>query len=177
MKYRIMRSQIVCLMLFAAGVLLTSLPVSAISFSISEQDINRFVQAAFPQKKSYQGTDIFFSDPIVTIDDATGSLRISTEITAIKNRQMLKARGSLSGELAYDPADYNLQVKNPTLSEFTVQESSMDDTAELLDTIRSVVGESLPLIVLIDLSRFDIGLGEIKPQSIEIDKKKLVITL
>lgn len=152
-------------------------PLQAVSFSIGEADINRFVQAAFPYKRSYNGADIYFSDPVVSLDGLDNRVIIRTQITAIQNNQLLKATGEISGELKYDPIDYNLHLKKPKVSEFKIIENTMDNADALIRGVRDVVGQSLPLIVLIDLDQFDLGFGKIQPQSIEISNKRLVISM
>lgn len=155
---------------------LCTAPVSAFSLSIGETELNRFVQAAFPYKRSYNGADVYFSNPIVELDGLNNELIIKTEITAIQNNQLLKANGEISGELLYDPVDYNLHLKKPKISEFKVTENTMDNAAPLIRGIRDSVGQALPLIVLIDLEQFDLGFGKIQPQSIEIKQRRLVVT-
>lgn len=152
-------------------------PSQAVSFSLGEADINRFVQVAFPYKRSYNGADIYFSDPNVSLNGLDNRVIITTQITAIQNNQLLKATGEISGELKYDPIDYNLHLKQPKVSEFKIIENTMDNSDALIRGVRDVVGQSLPLIVLIDLDQFDFGFGKIQPQSIEIANKRLVITM
>lgn len=156
---------------------IVTLPAFGVTFTISEKDINSMVQKAFPQKKQYQGANIFFSDPIVSLDGLEHTIRIQTTITAIREQQLVKAVGELSGQLYYDPIDYQLQLKKPALSEFKVIESTMEDANTMIRGMRDVVGQSLPLIVLFDLEQYDLGFGTIRPESIEIKQRKLVISL
>lgn len=150
---------------------------TALEFTISEKDINRFAKLAFPYKQSYNGADIFFTDPKVILSGLDNELRIQTKISAYKNNQLLKADAEITGELLYDAIDYNLQIKEPMVSEFKVLESTMDDADQLIRGIRDVVGQSLPVIVLIDLDCVDMGFGKIQPKSIVVGHKKLIITL
>ncbi|WP_124748973.1 hypothetical protein [Alteromonas facilis] len=161
---------VVCCWLF-------SLHVNALEFTIGQKDINRFVKMAFPYKQSYQGADVFFSDPDVTLDGLNNEIRINTLISAYKDNRILKAKATISGELLYDAIDYNLQIKEPSIREFKVLENGIDDAQQLIRGIRDVVGQSLPIIVLLDLDKFDVGFGKIQPKSIVVGNKKLVITL
>lgn len=149
----------------------------AIEFTIGEKDINRFVQAAFPQKYAYQGADVFFSDPVLSLDGLDNKVKITVNIAAYRNNQVLKATAQVGGELIYDAVDYNLQIKEPNISKFKVTENNIANSEQLIRGIRDVVGQSMPLIVLIDLDNFDIGFGKIQPKSIAVGHKKLVITL
>ena len=177
MIIRFLLSRCKMIALFLVRSVIWSAPLQAVSFSIGEADINRFVQAALPYKRSYNGADIYFSDPIVRLDGLDNRVVIKTQITAIQNNQLLKATGEISGELKYDPIDYNLQLKKPKVSEFTITENTMDNADALIRGVRDVVGQSLPLIVLIELDKFDFGFGKIQPQSVEVSNKRLVITM
>ena len=159
------------------SLLIASFNANAIEFTIGQKDINRFVQAAFPQKYAYQGADVFFSDPVLSLDGLDNKIKIKVNIAAYRNNQLLKATAEVGGELVYDAVDYNLQIKEPSIGKFKVTENTMPNSEQVIRGIRDVVGQSMPLIVLIDLDNFDIGFGKIQPKSITVGHKKLVITL
>lgn len=170
-RYRLLWS-LNCLIL-----LLVAHSANALEFAIGEKDLNLFVQKAFPIKEAYQGADVYLSEPNLTLDGLDNRLTIKVKMTAIRGSEILEASAEVRGKVTYESVDYVLQLEEPSLHKFKVLENTMQDANPLIRGMRDVVGKSLPVIALIDLSQFDSGFGKLRPKDIHIKHKRLVIVL
>lgn len=158
-------------------VLLAAGTADALEFALGEKDLNLFVQKAFPIKRSYLEANIYLSEPVLKLDGPDNQLSLSINVTAIQGGHLIEAVASVQGRVTYDAVDYVLELEEPALQEFTVLKNTMQEATPLLEGMRKMVGQSFPVIALIDLNQFDLGFGKIRPKVIHIEQRRLVITL
>lgn len=161
-------------------VLLTSLIVfvsdaRAFEMSLSEQQINGMLRLSFPVQQNYQGFELTFSDPEVTLDGTTSIVKLKSNIVARQNGQTLRAKASVQGTINYKPSERVVEIIKPTLIEFSIVDNSMQTSEQVLSAVRQAVGQQLPLVFLLDVSQLNQLLPGVQPKDISIRGKHLII--
>ncbi|MCU7554745.1 hypothetical protein OCL06_09050 [Alteromonas sp. ASW11-19] len=164
--------------LLCALFLLLALPVSAVTFTLSEKHVNEMVKVTFPQTQYYNDIKLTFTDPVVTLGSEDDDVAVKVRIRAERADQTLEAEGEMQGLLKYRPARKELQIEKPMLVDFRVLENSLSDSRELLEAINQMQGRQFPMILLLDFTELNLPLfGNQMPRRIEIRNKHLVIEL
>ena len=161
-------------------VLLTSLMLfatdgRAFEMSLSEQQINGMLRLSFPVRQNYQGFELTFSDPEVTLDGSSSVVKLKSNIVARQNGQTLRASASVQGQIHYKPSERVVEIIKPTLTEFSVADNSMQTSEQVLSAVRQAVGQQLPLVFLLDVSQLNQLLPGVQPKDISIRGKHLII--
>ncbi|RDV25508.1 hypothetical protein DXV75_09420 [Alteromonas aestuariivivens] len=149
----------------------------AITFSLSERDVNQMVRLAFPQSQAYQGLSWTFSEPELQLGELR-NLTISLTLSATQEGRELKARGTFSGELAYQPGTKQLQIAQPMLVDYRIEQNQLAPGESWVSLLEDWKGQPLPMILLVDFNHINLGLlGNQLPKRIDIQKQKLIIEI
>lgn len=149
----------------------------ALEITLAEQQINSMLALSFPVKQSYQGFDITFSDPKVSLISSSNSIALKTVILAEQNGQKLRAIASAQGQVHYNRQQQVIEIIKPSLKEFTVLDNSIAQSDMAIDSLKQVIGQQLPMIFLLDVSQINQLFPGLQPRDIMIRDNGLVITL
>jgi hypothetical protein len=163
----------ICLFLFT----LVGFNARAFEITLAEQQINSMLAVSFPVKQSYQGFDLTFSDPKVRLISSSNSIAIKTVILAEQNGQKLRAIASAIGQVHYNKQQQVIEIIKPSLSEFSILDNSIDQSQAVIDSLKQVIGQQLPMIFLLDVKQINQLFPGMQPKDIIINENGLVISL
>ncbi len=169
----------VCVSTFAFLVLcLATFSASALTFKLSEKDVDMMAKASFPQTQLYQGMILTFSDPQVDLGEANNDVSMVVTLKAEKTEGVMTARGKISGQLAWRRAKKELQIEKPVLSDLEVLENNMTDSQSMIEGVKGIQGKVLPVILLLDLDEMELGIfANQLPRSMSVRNEQLIIEL
>ncbi|WP_340678571.1 hypothetical protein [Paraglaciecola sp.] len=148
---------------------------SAFEVTLSEQQATDMLQVRFPVRQSYQGFDITFSDPKVTIEGAINSIKIKSIILAQQNGQKLRAIASVQGQINYNQKEQVIEIIKPSLVEFTILDNSINQSEQVITSLKQAIGQQLPMIFLLDVKQIGQLLPSLQPKNIVLRGSNIVI--
>ncbi|MDP5029869.1 MAG: hypothetical protein NWQ54_03585 [Paraglaciecola sp.] len=157
--------------------MVVTLSAKAFEITLAEQQINSMLAMSFPVKQSYQGFDVTFTDPKVTLISSTNNIALKTVIVAEQNGQKLRAIASAQGQVYFNKQQQVIEIIKPSLREFTVLDNSIAQSAAVLDSLKQAIGQQLPMIFLLDIKQINQLFPGLQPQNIVIRDNALVISL
>ncbi|QJR81182.1 hypothetical protein CA267_010520 [Alteromonas pelagimontana] len=167
---------IICMLLACMSVL--SLSAHALTLRLSERDVNQMVTMAFPQKQYYNGVELTFTNPHLTFGASDNDVAVTVTMRAEQGGQFLTAEGSFAGRLTYIGARKELQIERPMMTDFTVLEDNLDNSAPVIDAIKSATNKTVPVILLVDFRELNLSFfANQAPRSIEIVNRQLVVEI
>ncbi len=156
----------------------TAFSVSALTFKLSEKDVDMMAKASFPQTQLYEGMILTFTDPEVDLGDANNDVSMVVTLKAEKTEGTMTARGKISGQLAWRRAKKELQIEKPVLSDLEVLENNMANSKGMVDGVKAIQGKVLPVILLLDLDDMELGIfANQLPKSMSVRNEQLIIEL
>ncbi|MBU2980060.1 hypothetical protein [Alteromonas sp. C1M14] len=130
---------------------------------------------AFPQTQYYQGSQVIFSNPYVTLA-ADNIIAINVDIKGNEGDAMLSASAELSGEVHYNGTTGELQIMRPQLDDFTVHDSNQIEEEKIAEWVAQLKGQSAPVILLLDFKQLDLSfIGNRVPSRMWVEKGQLVV--
>ena len=162
---------LICILTFAG------FNAKAFEITLAEQQINGMLALSFPVKQSYQGFDLTFSDPKVSLKSSTNSIALKSVILAEQNGQKLRAIASAQGQVYYNRQQQVIEIIKPSLVEFTVLDNSIEQSEIAIDSLKQVIGQQLPMIFLLDVKQINQLFPGLQPKDIVIRDNGLVISL
>ncbi len=162
--------------IWASAMLLVSSAAMGLDLRLSQNDLNQMVQMAFPQSRQYQGIDMRFSEPVVTLN-AQNAVNVMVTIQGQNQGQSATVRAGLQGELDYQPQTGTLNILRPQLTDLDVLKQPEGDHSQLIETLQSMKNQPAPLILLINFAQLDLPmLGDRPPKNIQIKNQQLMVT-
>lgn len=147
----------------------------AFTFRLSQKDLNQVIKMTFPQTQYYEGMKVTFSDPYLTLS-ANNRVSVDVNILGTRESQQLSAKAKLSGELRYDGTDGELQIERPTLNDFKVLSSTLENEKDIVRWAEQLKGQSAPLILLVNFRDLNLSLlGNKLPSDMRVESGQLVI--
>lgn len=149
----------------------------AFEITLAEPQINNMLALSFPIKQSYQGFELTFSDPKVSLVSSSNSIVIKAVILAEQDGQKLRAIASAIGQIHYDRQQQVIQIIKPSLREFTLLDNSIGQSQAVIDSLKQAIGQQLPMIFLLDVKQINQIFPGLQPKDIKISENGLVISL
>lgn len=154
-----------------------SAKIFAFEVVLQEQQINDLLAVSFPINQQYQGVDIHLSDPKVKLMVSNQELMIKLVATATQNGQKLRAITGASGQIKFDKSRNAIQIIEPRLTEFKVLDNTIDQSDDIIKSVKQAVGQQMPAIFFIDLNQLNQLIPGLQPKNISISSRGLVITI
>lgn len=152
-------------------ILLFSVQASAIGVTISKHHLNTLLAMSFPVKQQYMQYNIIASQPKTSLYPKTQTVSISAliDVNDKKNKQKsLQANITFQGQLSFDKKSGTLKIMNPAMKEFAVIKNTYNSNDTSLDSIKQMVGQHLPLTVLLDIKQLGSTFLPFMPSSMTI---------
>ena len=142
--------------------------VFAIGMTIPEKQLNAIVNLRFPLSHTYLDYTLKASQPSISLFSDTQSVAISALIEVKNKKNKLLANTTFKGQVTFDKASKALKVTNPLITQFSVIENSFSQTETPVNSIENIVGQHLPISVLIDFNKIDSELFLFVPSKLTI---------
>lgn len=142
--------------------------VLALGITISERQLNGLINLRFPISHRYLDYQLEASQPSLALFSQTQSVSITARINVINSGNRLTADATFKGELHFDKTSNALKVSNPLITQFTVIENTFPKSETSISSIKSTVGQHLPIAVLIDFSQISNELFQFTPRHLSI---------
>lgn len=151
--------------------------VSALSLTISRPQISSMLSLTFPFQTRLGNSDIQLTDPIPHFYESSQEIGITLNIllTEQGSGKRTKARAMVRGGLHFDNQQQQLQLIKPKIVRLDWVNKPAAADQDLEKQIERIVGQELPIIVLIDIRQltgntFTAALRDIriKDQAIEV---------
>jgi hypothetical protein len=150
----------------------------AFGFIINESQVNNVLALTFPYKTQIGGSAITLSNPHPHFYETSQEVGITLNIS-FKDQasgQTVKAKAMLRGGIKFDNKQQQLQLIKPRIDSLEWADKSISDNKNLIDQVSQLVGQDLPLIVLLDIKQLTgdaftptLSSIKVKQQGIEIN--------
>ncbi len=141
-----------------ASFLLCSIVAStawAFSFLIGEPQINSVLSLTFPYETRMGDSQVKLSDPVPHFYESTQEIGIALNIS-LKDQssgQTAKAKSLIRGGIRFDNQQQQLQLVKPKLVSLDWDKKSAAANQDLVKQVTQLVGQDLPVIVLLDIKQ------------------------
>ncbi|NMH59893.1 hypothetical protein [Alteromonas ponticola] len=160
------------------GLCLFTVSSYALTFKLSEKDVDMMAKASFPQTQLHEGMILTFSDPEVDLGVANNDVSMVVTMKAEKTEGVIIARGKISGQLAWRRAKKELQIEKPVLSDLKILENKMSDATGMIEGVKAIQGKVLPVILLLDMNEMELGIfANQLPRSMAVRDEQLIIEM
>jgi len=142
---------------FGIFMLCSIIPSSIWAFSlmISEPQINSMLALTFPYQVHMGNSHISLTDPKPHFYEASQEIGITLNIS-LKDQisgQTTKARTMVRGGIHFDNQQQQLQLVKPKIASLYWVDKSASVNKNLVKQVTQLVGQELPIIVLIDIKQ------------------------
>ncbi len=150
----------------------------AFGFLINESQVNNMLALTFPYETRIGNNAISLSDPQPHFYESSQEIGITLNIS-LKDQasgQIVKAKTMLRGGIAFDNQQQQLQLVKPRVERLDWLDKSSVSDQNLVEQVSQLVGQDLPIIVLLDIKQLmgntftpTLNSIKIKKQGIEIN--------
>lgn len=127
----------------------------AFGFMIGEPQINTMLGLTFPYETRMGQSHITLSDPKPHFYEKTQEVGVALSISLkdVANGQTAKAKTLVKGGIRFDNKAQQLQLVKPKIASLDWDESSKSTNQDLVKQVKQLVGQDLPVIVLLDIKQ------------------------
>ncbi|MGB2739594.1 MAG: hypothetical protein WBC60_03440 [Cognaticolwellia sp.] len=140
----------------------------ALGLTISTNQLNSMMNIQFPISQRYMEYTLEASKPNLTLYDKTQSVAISVRINVTNKHYRLIADATFKGQIVFDKTTKSLKVSNPLMTNFDLIDNSFPESQTSINDIESIVGQHLPISVLIDFNQIRSELFQFMPSNLTI---------
>jgi len=158
--------------------LITASSAWAFGFIINESQVNNMLALTFPYETRIGNNSISLSSPQPHFYESSQEIGITLNIS-LKDQasgKVVNAKTMVRGGIHFDNQQQQLQLVKPRIDSFDWADKSAAGNQNLIEQVSQLVGQDLPLIVLLDIKQltgnaFTPALSsiKIKNQGIEIN--------
>ena len=158
--------------------LITASSAWAFGFLINESQVNNMLALTFPYETRIGNNAISLSDPQPHFYESSQEIGITLNIS-LKDQtsgQLVKATTMLRGGIHFDNQQQQLQLIKPRVERLDWVDKAAASDQNLIKQVSQLVGQDLPLIVLLDIKQLlgdaftpTLNSIKIKDQGIEIN--------
>lgn len=159
-----------------AGLMMTGC-ASALTYEMSQQDIQAKVEKHFPLQKQTQFALLVFSSPKVVLKPDVNRMGLMMDIQAESAGKVVgKGTGQVDGELEYLPASGEFQLRNPKISDLMIEGLSPSTNVLLQGVISDALARTMPVMVIykLDEREFRQSMAKQMLKSIRVEKGRIV---
>lgn len=145
------RTQISIFLLFSA----MAASAWAFTFMISEQQVNSMLQLTFPYEARMGDNNISLANPLPHFYESSQEIGITLSIS-LKDQvsgQTAKAKTLVRGGVRFDNKQQQLQLVKPKIASLEWLDKPANANQDLLKQVTQLVGQDLPVIVLLDIKQ------------------------
>lgn len=140
----------------------------ALGLTISTHQLNSMMNIQFPISQRYMEYTLEASKPNLTLYDKTQSVAISVRIHVTNKHYRLIADATFKGQILFDKKTKSLKVSNPLMTNFKLIDNSFPESQTSINDIERIVGQHLPISVLIDFNQIRSELFQFMPSNLTI---------
>jgi len=158
--------------------LITASSAWAFGFLINESQVNNMLSLTFPYETRIGNNAISLSDPQPHFFETSQEIGITLNISLNDQTtgQVVKARAMVRGGIHFDNQQQQLQLIKPRIDSLDWADKSAASNQSLVRQVSQLVGQDLPLIVLLDIKQLTgnaftptLSSIKVKKQGIEIN--------
>jgi hypothetical protein len=150
------------------GLLLASLPSHAMMLVVNGPQMQTMMAGFFPHTQQFASWQVVLSEPVPEFFAAKQAVALAVNMRVSEGGRLANAWGKISGQLAYNPNNQQLQLIKPKLVEFDVKDGDKELGKQLRTHLGAQIGQSLPIIVLFDVKQMGGAASWIKPNSVKV---------
>lgn len=143
-------------------------PAHAFGLVINAAEIERLMGVVFPYTTQAGPYTATFSNPRPEFVADGQWVLVAFDTRLQQGEEVINASAKIRGQLAFDSKQQQLQLIKPALSGFQLRPPVPPGSESLSAQIKPLVGQALPLIVLLDLQQMGIQLPFGNPRSIKV---------
>ncbi|MDN4504335.1 hypothetical protein QX776_18140 [Alteromonadaceae bacterium BrNp21-10] len=148
--------------------LLISYSSHALVITLSEKQVNDLVMLRFPITESYMDSKVTLSQPVIDLNAQGQLIQVRVNVKTQYQGKMLLASCTIEGEIDFDRDNKELHIKKPKLIDLQLIENTLLASNEAFEHVKGLIGQSLPVVVLIDFNQLSTDFLPLLPQDIDI---------
>ena len=129
--------------------------VWAFGLMISEQQINGMLALSFPYETKMASNQITLSDPKPQFYEASQEIGVELNVALkdLVSGKVAKAKTLIRGGVRFDNKQQQLQLVKPKIVSLDWSDKSLAANQDWVDQVKKLVGQDLPVIVLLDVKQ------------------------
>jgi len=153
----------------------TCTQVFAFNLVLGKPEISTLLNLVFPYDQVLGGYQVRLSQPQPEFRPGEQRVALAVTIDVKGNKQNLRAWGKVAGTLRYDQQKKQLQLVQPALQDFKVQQGQITELNAVISQLQASIQQKLPLIVLVDLMQINPALAGFNPSAVKVVSEGIAV--